>query len=371
MAMAETSTQEKAKKLCYERRAACIMKKAMELQILCDLKIGVVILSPDGKLESWPPQLNDVKALLHTCKERPGVKSEKRKDPAAETCSHSCREILVSKLQLLNQREEFIKSAKGKEIATTKKRKGFSEGCLEILNSKLELLKKREMVFLNRSGNEIVSVEGIESLYDGAVVAYGQGDVLTQNLGPLYDDLGDEYTSIDEFFSFEEDKSNNLVADPQSNGTFKGKEIATMENMDSGILQYTTHLGAYQCDENGELTSMNNGISNKGLALNQWHHGSSSANHTLQAGSVRFEACYPPLPLQSSFTALGNGLPPIAAEECGELQARKKARLQNSTAAFNNNLPIFTSTEYWETMLTNAGLIDSTDAMMSLLDNDF
>ncbi|XP_031128993.1 uncharacterized protein LOC116030798 [Ipomoea triloba] len=187
---------EKAKKLCYERRAACIMKKAMELQILCSLKVGVVILSPDGKLESWPPELNDVKALLDACKEMgPRVKSEKRKDQAVETSSHSCREILVSKLQLLKQREELFK---GKEIATasrggetlvrSKKRKDFGEqGCLEILNSKLQLLKKREMVFLNRSGNSEASAEGKEifSMEEG-IESLCDGILLTQN---LYDDL--------------------------------------------------------------------------------------------------------------------------------------------------------------------------------------
>nr|GMC89093.1 agamous-like MADS-box protein AGL93 [Ipomoea batatas] len=146
--MAETSTQEKAKKLCYERRGACIMKKAMELQILCGLKIGVVILSPDGKLESWPPDLND--------------------------------------------REELFK---GKEIATggetlvrSKKRKDFGEqGCLEILNSKLEVLKKREMLFLNRSGNSEASAEGkqIFSMEEG-IESLCDGILLTQN---LYDDL--------------------------------------------------------------------------------------------------------------------------------------------------------------------------------------
>nr|GLL24884.1 uncharacterized protein LOC109148578 isoform X2 [Ipomoea trifida] len=189
--MAETSTQEKAKKLCYEKRAACIMKKAMELQILCGLKIGVVILSPDGKLESWPPQLNDVKALLDACKERrPRVKSDKRKE--------DCREILVSKLQLLNQREELFK---GKEIATggetlvrSKKRKDFGEqGCLEILNSKLQLLKKREMLFLNRSGNSEASAEGkqifsmeegIESLCDGILLTQNSFTALGNGLTP-------------------------------------------------------------------------------------------------------------------------------------------------------------------------------------------
>nr|GME20614.1 agamous-like MADS-box protein AGL81 [Ipomoea batatas] len=318
VAMAET----KARKLSYERRAACILKKAMELQTLCDLKIGVVILSPDGKLESWPPDLNDVKALLDACKERgPRVKSDNRKE--------DCREILVSKLHLLNQREELFK---GKHIATggetlvrSKKTKDFGEqGCLEILNSKLQLLKKREMLFLNHSGKEIVSMEGIESQSlpcDGVVLAYGQeeGDVLTQNL-------------YDEFFF---NNGGNAA-------TFKGKEIATM---DSGILQHTAQIP------------------------NQWHYGSSRVNSTLQAGSDRFEACYPP---QNSFTALGNSLPSTstatASKECGELQVSKKARLQYPTAALNNNLPQFTPEDYWEAVFTD--VVNSTDdVMLSLLED--
>ncbi|XP_019151865.1 PREDICTED: uncharacterized protein LOC109148578 isoform X2 [Ipomoea nil] len=205
--MAETSTptqtQEKARKLCYKRRAACIIKKAIELQILCGLKIGVVILSPDGKLESWPPELNDVKVLLDAGKERTRVKSEKRKGDNPET-SH--REILVSKLQLLNKRVEFFK---GKEIASTsqggetlvrsKKRKEFGEeGCLEVLNSKLQLLKKREMMFLNPSPNSSASAEGKEI--------------------DLFDDLDLDLGGEDDDFFF------NLVADPQNNAG-KDKEI--------------------------------------------------------------------------------------------------------------------------------------------------
>nr|GLL24879.1 uncharacterized protein LOC109148578 isoform X3 [Ipomoea trifida] len=225
----------------------------------------------------------------------PRVKSDKRKE--------DCREILVSKLHLLNQREELFK---GKEIAT---------------GGETLLLKKKEMLFLNRSGKEIVSMEGIESQLlpcDGVVLAYGQegGDVLTQNL-------------YDEFFF---NNGGNAA-------TFKGKEIATM---DSGILQHTAQIP------------------------NQWHYGSSRVNSTLQAGSDRFEACYPP---QNSFTALGNGLPSTstatASEECGELQ---KARLQYPTAALNNNLPQFTSEEYWEAMFTD--VVNSTDdVMLSLLED--
>nr|GMC89091.1 uncharacterized GPI-anchored protein At4g28100-like [Ipomoea batatas] len=156
---------------------------------------------------------------------------------------------------------------RGRERTTTVERNGDEMGTSEGTR------RVERRIESSYEGNEIVSVEGIESLCDGAVVAYEQeGDVLTQNLGPLYDDLGDKYTSIDEFFSFEEDKTDNLIADPQGNGTFEGKEIATMENMDSGILQYTTHLGAYQYDENGELTSMNSEISNKARLFVAYAH---------------------------------------------------------------------------------------------------
>ncbi|VFQ63561.1 unnamed protein product [Cuscuta campestris] len=57
--------EQKNKESRYEKRKSTILRKSRELSILCDVKVCVVIVSPDGaKLETWPESLDDVKAAL-------------------------------------------------------------------------------------------------------------------------------------------------------------------------------------------------------------------------------------------------------------------------------------------------------------------
>ncbi|RAL51560.1 hypothetical protein DM860_011062 [Cuscuta australis] len=57
--------EQKNKESRYEKRKSTILRKSRELSILCDVKVCVVIVSPDGaKLETWPESLEDVKAAL-------------------------------------------------------------------------------------------------------------------------------------------------------------------------------------------------------------------------------------------------------------------------------------------------------------------
>nr|GMD01274.1 agamous-like MADS-box protein AGL81 [Ipomoea batatas] len=69
--------EEKAMKTRYQNRKASILKKSKELSTLCDVKVCVIVVSPDGKLETWPDNLNDVKAVLSAVKEsRKPIRSE-------------------------------------------------------------------------------------------------------------------------------------------------------------------------------------------------------------------------------------------------------------------------------------------------------
>ncbi|XP_019151868.1 PREDICTED: uncharacterized protein LOC109148578 isoform X3 [Ipomoea nil] len=260
----------------------------------------------------------------------PRVKSEKRKGDNPES-SHW--EILVSKLQLLNQRVEFLK---GKEIATTsqggetlvrsKKRKDFcEEGYPEILNSKLQLLKKREMMFLNPSANSPPSASASTS---------AEGKEID-----LFDDLGGE---CDDFFLNNGGNAGDFLnsklqllkkremmflnPSPNSSASAEGKEIDLFDDLD-------LDLGGEDDDFFFNLVADPQNNAGKDKEIEQ----------------------------QNSFTA---------AEECGEeVQVRKKARLQQyPIAPLNNNLPLLTphpAADYWETLFTN--VVNSTDAMLSLL----
>ncbi|CAH9105490.1 unnamed protein product [Cuscuta epithymum] len=73
------------RKMRYERRAASIIKKTRELETLCNIKLAVVIVGPDGKTETWPPDPAAAKAIFDAGKENVGrataVSGKKRNSP--------------------------------------------------------------------------------------------------------------------------------------------------------------------------------------------------------------------------------------------------------------------------------------------------
>ncbi|CAH9133007.1 unnamed protein product, partial [Cuscuta epithymum] len=73
------------RKMRYERRAASIIKKTRELETLCNIKLAVVIVGPDGKTETWPPDPAAAKAIFDAGKENFGrataVRGKKRNSP--------------------------------------------------------------------------------------------------------------------------------------------------------------------------------------------------------------------------------------------------------------------------------------------------
>ncbi|XP_031094450.1 agamous-like MADS-box protein AGL93 [Ipomoea triloba] len=93
----------KAMKTKYENRKTSILKKSKELSTLCDVQVCVIVVSPDGKLETWPDNLNDVKAVLSTVKEsRKPIRSENLRE--------------IGDRSRLCSRIKIPKSVKGKEI---------------------------------------------------------------------------------------------------------------------------------------------------------------------------------------------------------------------------------------------------------------
>nr|GMD01273.1 agamous-like MADS-box protein AGL81 [Ipomoea batatas] len=93
----------KAMKTKYENRKTSILKKSRELSTLCDVQVCVIVVSPDGKLETWPDNLNDVKAVLSAVKEsRKPIRSENLRE--------------IGDRSRLCSRIKIPKSVKGKEI---------------------------------------------------------------------------------------------------------------------------------------------------------------------------------------------------------------------------------------------------------------
>ncbi|XP_031094446.1 uncharacterized protein LOC115998916 [Ipomoea triloba] len=79
--MATEEQRRKAMKTRYENRKASVLKKGKELSMLYDVKVCVIMVSPDGKLETWPDNLNDVKAVLSAVKESRCVQESRFPSP--------------------------------------------------------------------------------------------------------------------------------------------------------------------------------------------------------------------------------------------------------------------------------------------------
>ncbi|KAH7865353.1 hypothetical protein Vadar_005541 [Vaccinium darrowii] len=59
----------RARKLTYKNRKDGILKKTMELSILCGIKACTVCLGPDGKVESWPENSSEVIHVINSCEQ--------------------------------------------------------------------------------------------------------------------------------------------------------------------------------------------------------------------------------------------------------------------------------------------------------------
>ncbi|CAH9123251.1 unnamed protein product [Cuscuta epithymum] len=57
--------EERMKKVRWENRKTNVLKKGRELATLCGIRLCVVTVSPDGKVETWPENAAAVKAVLH------------------------------------------------------------------------------------------------------------------------------------------------------------------------------------------------------------------------------------------------------------------------------------------------------------------
>ncbi|CAH9136603.1 unnamed protein product [Cuscuta epithymum] len=65
---------ERLQRVRFENRKASILKQGRELSTLCGVKLCLMIVSPDGKVETWPQNRDDVKAILGAANAAPSVK---------------------------------------------------------------------------------------------------------------------------------------------------------------------------------------------------------------------------------------------------------------------------------------------------------
>ncbi|CAK9187006.1 unnamed protein product [Ilex paraguariensis] len=125
---------DRAKRLSFKKRKDCVLRKTMELAVLCDIKACAVVFGPDGEVETWPENPRDLKALIHNYKEydhdHPGKKQYLRQEifPKKDdndnwldrlSGQRDLLKVIECKLETVRNRVEFLKVPNTTEEVTT------------------------------------------------------------------------------------------------------------------------------------------------------------------------------------------------------------------------------------------------------------
>ncbi|KAI3468752.1 hypothetical protein Pfo_025415 [Paulownia fortunei] len=74
--------ESRAKKVSLLKRKGCIMKKTMELSVLCDVKACALVSGPDGHLQTWPENRSEVMQVINMYRNY-SVKNKKKESISA------------------------------------------------------------------------------------------------------------------------------------------------------------------------------------------------------------------------------------------------------------------------------------------------
>ncbi|GAA0148638.1 hypothetical protein LIER_08026 [Lithospermum erythrorhizon] len=100
-------TFSKADKLRFKKRKDCIMKKARELSVLCDIKVCALVIDPDNEtIQTWPENRLHVQEILKECafnNKKVGKFVQKNKQTT------SILKMVDEKLEYVNKRIECLK----------------------------------------------------------------------------------------------------------------------------------------------------------------------------------------------------------------------------------------------------------------------
>lgn len=123
----------KGKRSAFLKRKACVMKKTMELSVLCDIKACAIIVDADGTVETWPRNSTDLNPILDQYRKKHCLKKQSNNVVAD---ANNVLSKLNSKIEAVNKRIEFLKG-----ISTMNRddgdgeREEFSEILKEIIGS--------------------------------------------------------------------------------------------------------------------------------------------------------------------------------------------------------------------------------------------
>ncbi|CAL5441114.1 unnamed protein product [Camellia sinensis] len=139
----------KALRVTYMRRKDCVIKKTMELSILCGINVFTLCFGPNGEVDTWPQNPNEVKALIRM------YKDSAKKSPVSKTCESSFSDCClgaekVAKKVLVGN-EDGYGWLDGLSAESVMSFLGKLDSKLEVLKARIEFLKT-----VNEQKNSVV-----------------------------------------------------------------------------------------------------------------------------------------------------------------------------------------------------------------------
>ncbi|XP_049349721.1 agamous-like MADS-box protein AGL82 [Solanum verrucosum] len=104
----------KGNMLNYKKKKETIEKKTRELSILCDIKACVILVDPNGEVDTWPENPIDFNPIIQSYKEN--LNHDQWLNDVFREANESLLVKLNSKLEVVEKRIEFLKMVYGNGV---------------------------------------------------------------------------------------------------------------------------------------------------------------------------------------------------------------------------------------------------------------
>ncbi|CAL5362019.1 unnamed protein product [Camellia sinensis] len=129
----------KALRVTYKKRKDCVIKKTMELSILCGINAFTLCFGPNGEVDTWPQNPNEVKALIKMYKE--SAKKSRVRKTCESSFSDCCLGAEKVAKKVLVGNEDGYGWLDGLSAESAMSFLGKLESKLEVLKARIEFLK--------------------------------------------------------------------------------------------------------------------------------------------------------------------------------------------------------------------------------------
>ncbi|XP_027179033.1 uncharacterized protein LOC113777996 [Coffea eugenioides] len=107
----------RAKKQSFRKRKDCVLKKSMELSVLCDIKVCAIVIDANGKVETWPENKDDLMKIAKLYKDSLDRKDgcDKKRVVEIECGQEATSEAADQHQIILHPQHEWEDTENGKE----------------------------------------------------------------------------------------------------------------------------------------------------------------------------------------------------------------------------------------------------------------